>query len=238
MQDRFITLQEELKKFIAENGFENEEILGIELLKKHTVLGGIFKTLGGVLLIFLLFLGFAARIFSKLSLDLRWLPVLLVVAGVVALGFSIAHIYESIILGTRPATYFVVTTHAVYLCMGINCSLVYYWSFAELLMLEVGASKIRLTSDYWTSDASNKSLAGEVKGIYKRNLRHLRKGEEVERKMLSLSRLIARPSEYRKYRASVPNKQALLFRFGKESIMPSICKQAASKHRKLKIETF
>ena len=105
-------------------------------------------------------------------------------------------------------------------------------------MLEVGASKIRLTSDYWTSDASNKSLAGEVKGIYKRNLRHLRKGEEVERKMLSLSRLIARPSEYRKYRASVPNKQALLFRFGKESIMPSICKQAASKHRKLKIETF
>lgn len=238
MQDRFITLQEELKKFIAENGFENEEILGIELLKKHTVLGGIFKTLGGVLLIFLLFLGFAARIFSKLSLDLRWLPVLLVVAGVVALGFSIAHIYESIILGTRPATYFVVTTHAVYLCMGINCSLVYYWSFAELLMLEVGASKIRLTADYWTSDASNKSLAGEVKGIYKRNLRHLRKGEEVERKMLSLSRLIARPSEYRKYRASVPNKQALLFRFGKESIMPSICKQAASKYRKLKIETF
>lgn len=238
MQDKFIALQEELKKFIAENGFENEEILGIELLKKHTVLGGIFKTLGGVLLIFLLFLGFAARIFSKLSLDLRWLPVLLVVAGVVALGFSIAHIYESIILGTRPATYFVVTTHAVYLCMGINCSLVYYWSFAELLMLEVGASKIRLTSDYWTSDASNKSLAGEVKGIYKRNLRHLRKGEEVERKMLSLSRLIARPSEYRKYRASVPNKQALLFRFGKESIMPSICKQAASKYRKLKIETF
>lgn len=238
MQDRFITLQEELKKFIAENGFENEEILGIELLKKHTVLGGIFKTLGGVLLIFLLFLGFAARIFSKLSLDLRWLPVLLVVAGVVALGFSIAHIYESIILGTRPATYFVVTTHAVYLCMGINCSLVYYWSFAELLMLEVGASKIRLTSDYWTSDASNKSLAGEVKGIYKRNLRHLRKGEEVERKMLSLSRLIARLSEYRKYRASVPNKQALLFRFGKESIMPSICKQAASKYRKLKVETF
>lgn len=238
MQDRFITLQEELKKFIAENGFENEEILGIELLKKHTVWGGIFKTLGGVLLIFLLFLGVAARIFSKLSLDLRWLPVLLVVAGVVALGFSVVHIYESIILGTRPATYFVVTTHAVYLCMGINCSLVYYWSFAELLMLEVGASKIRLTSDYWTSDASNKSLAGEVKGIYKRNLRHLRKGEEVERKMLSLSRLIARPSEYRKYRASVPNKQALLFRFGKESSMPSICKQAASKHRKLKVETF
>ena len=238
MQDKFIALQEELKKFIAENGFENEEILGIELLKKHTVWGGIFKTLGGVVLIFLLFLGFAARIFSKLSLDLRWLPVLLAVAGVVALGFSVAHIYESIILGTRPATYFVVTTHAVYLCMGINCSLVYYWSFAELLMLEVGASKIRLTSDYWTSDASNKSLAGEVKGIYKRNLRHLRKGEEVERKMLSLSRLIARPSEYRKYRASVPNKQALLFRFGKESIMPSICKQAASKYRKLKIETF
>ncbi len=238
MQEKLNTLQEELKQYIVSNGFENEEIVGIELLKKHTVWGGILSTLGGVLLIFLMFLAVALRIFSRFSLDLRWLPILLIIAGVAALGFSIAHIYQSIILGTRPATYFVVTTHAVYLCMGINCSLVYNWSFAELLMLEVGASKIRLTSDYWTSDASNKSVAKEVKGLYMRNLRHLRKGEPVERKTLSLSRLIARPREYRKYRASVPNKQAFLFRFGKDSIMPSICKQAASKHRKLKIETF
>lgn len=238
MQEKLNCLQDEVKRFIAANGFENEELLGIELIKKHTVLGGIFKTLGGVLLICLMFAGFAARIVNALSLDMRWFWILLIVAGVFAFGFSIAHIYESVILGTRPATYFAVTTHAIYLCMGIHCSLIYYWSFQELVMLEVGASKIRVTSEHWTSDASSKSIVSEVKGIYKRNLGHLRRGEEVERKLISMSRLIAKPSERRKYRYGAPNKQTLQFRFGKESYLPGICKQAASKYRKLKIETF
>ncbi len=261
MNEQLSTLETELQKYILNQGYSGERILGRELLKTGSKTAALLKSLFISLLVLAMSLLtiFVMKAYALLG---DYFSVLLAACCVLPSLLLLKLRHGSMLLGDYPATYFVVTTHGVYLCVGLHCCFIFTWSFDELSMLEYGAGKVRATSKYWMADARKYSNNKALKKLYKRNLKHLRKKEPVERRIFSFSDTFVRPPESMPgrgpiktnrsffahanrpyyscsrylYSADAPKMQTYILRFSPDSEMPELCRKAASQYRKIKIE--
>ena len=257
MNEQFSNLEKELQQYILDHGFKGEQILGMELMATQSKTKGVFKSVCGTSLILLSLILSVVAIFFQFYLTeliLSLCVFLLLVAFKLRVG--------GLLYGDYPATYFVVTTHGIYLCTGLHCCFVYSWSFDELTMLEYGRGKVQATSKYLMSEARKKSNNKALKALYKQNLKNIRKNKPIERRIFSFSDTFVRPPESmpggsptrsefrallstnRPYHACrLPNHspdarkiQTYTLKFSSDSEMPELCRKAASQYRKLKIE--
>lgn len=247
MEEQLNKLETELKQFIVEKGAKGEKVLGMELLSTHSKVGGTLKVFFGLL--FTCFLSFLSIFgLKKFSIIDQLFPILLVISAVVHIILFFYILCNGMVYGDYPATYFVVTTHAMYLCDGFYCCFLYSWTFDEITMLEYGKGIVRATSRYWLSDARKSLVNKSIDETYKRNRRLVRNNQPMERRILSFSDTIMRPSESmpggnynhvdgRTYRYNnAPTLQTKTLHFTSDSEMPELCRKAASGFRKVKIE--
>lgn len=247
MEEQLSKLETELKQFIELKGAKGEKVQGMELLSTNSKVGGTLKVFF-ILLITCLLSFFALLGLRKYYIFQQFFPALVILDAVIHIILFFYILNSGMIYGDYPATYFVVTTNAIYLCDGFYCCFLYSWTFDEITMLEYGKGVVRATSRYWMSDARKSMVNKSIVETYKRNRRLVRNKQPMERRFLSFSDTIMRPSESmpggnynyvdgRAYRYNnAPNLQTKTFHFTSDSEMPNLCGKAASGHRKVKVE--
>jgi hypothetical protein len=247
MEEQLTKIETELKQFIEEKGAKGEKVLGMSLLSTGSKVGGTLKIFF-ILLITCLFSFFALLGLRRFYIFQQFFPALVVVDAVIHIILFFYILNSGMIYGDYPATYFVVSTNAIYLCDGFYCCFLYSWTFDEITMLEYGKGIVRATSRYWMSDARKSLVNKSIDETYKRNRRLVRNKQPMERRILSFSDTIMRPSESmpggnrnyvdgRVYRYNnAPTLQTKTLHFAADSEMPELCRKAASGHRKVKIE--
>ncbi|MBE6579341.1 MAG: hypothetical protein E7651_05985 [Ruminococcaceae bacterium] len=247
MEEQLTKIETELKQFIEEKGEKGEKVLGMSRLSTSSKVGGTLKLFFG-LLVTCLFSFLALLGLRRYYIFQQFFPALVVVDVVIHIILFFYILNSGMIYGDYPATYFVVSTNAIYLCDGYYCCFLYSWTFDEITMLEYGKGIVRATSRYWMSDARKSLVNKSIDETYKRNRRLVRNKQPMERRILSFSDTIVRPSESmpggnrnyvdgRVYRYNnAPTLQTKTLHFASDSEMPELCRKAASAHRKVKIE--
>lgn len=247
MEEQLTKIETELKQFIEEKGAKGEKVLGMSLLSTTSKVGGTLKLFFGLLVTCLISF-FALLGLRRYYIFQQFFPALVVLDAVIHIILFIYILNSGMIYGDYPATYFVVSTNAIYLCDGYYCCFLYSWTFDEITMLEYGKGIVRATSRYWMSDARKSLVNKSIDETYKRNRRLVRNKQPMERRILSFSDTIMRPSESmpggnynhvdgRTYRYNnAPTLQTKTLHFASDSEMPELCRKAASAHRKVKIE--